>query len=465
VRRRRPPLSVRTRLTLWYTSLLFAILAVVTAFSYSLLARNLAQDLDQALLNVATVVRDAGRAFAGAPEPLLRQTLGADFTNEFLQLREPDGTVRFRSAHLRGDELPLSATARAAAGRGVPTFETVTFRRRQTVRFVTLPDIRDGRLEQFVQVGVSQRRTEQTLAGYLETVVVIVPLGLGLAGVGGAIMARAALRPVDEMARAARRITAEALRERVAVRGTGDELDRLAETLNSMLARLEETFAGMRRFSADAAHELRTPLTALKGELEVALRAERSPAEYRRALWTCLEEVDALIALAEDLLLMARSSAGLDGARTRVPLDTLALDAADAGMKQAAGTGVTVRVEALEPLSVEGDERTLRRAVLNLIDNAVKYTPRGGVVTVTVTGAGSRARLSVGDTGPGIRPEEAERIFLPFVRLDEARVRTTGGAGLGLTIARSIVAAHGGTLTVEPGTGRGATFTIVLPLA
>ena len=141
----------------------------------------------------------------------------------------------------------------------------------------------------------------------------LIPLGVGLAALGGAVIARAALRPVDDITRTARRITAEDLTRRVPRRGTGDELDRLAETLNGMLARLEATFAQMRRFAADAAHELRTPLTALRGGIEVALRAERRPEEYRRVLASSLEEVARLIRLAEDLLLLSRATAGLEG--------------------------------------------------------------------------------------------------------------------------------------------------------
>src|SRR5207247_10709949 len=172
-------------------------------------------------------------------------------------------------------------------------------------------------------------RSHRALARYLETLVILIPLGLGLAASGGALMARKALEPVDRMSRSARRITAEDLSRRLELRGTGDELDRLADTLNEMLGRLEGAFGTMRRFSADAAHELRTPLTALKGGLEVALRAERSPAEYRRVLAGSLEEVERLGRLAEDLLALSRASAVPESRRDRVDLETLALDLLD----------------------------------------------------------------------------------------------------------------------------------------
>jgi heavy metal sensor kinase len=278
-------------------------------------------------------------------------------------------------------------------------------------------------------------------------------------------MARAALRPVDEMSSAARRIDAEALARRIAVRGTGDELDRLAGTLNGMLARLENTFTEMRRFSADAAHELRSPLTALKGTLEVTLRADRSGDEYRTALVSALEEVERLIRLAEDLLLLSRSTAGPESPRARVELEPLVLEVADIGARLAKDRSVVVRVGPVAPLAVLGDVGALRRAVLNLVENGVKYTPPGGRVELSVVAEGAEAVLAVEDTGPGIDAADATRVFEAFVRLDAARARETGGSGLGLAIARSIVVAHRGTITVERALGGGARLTIRLPRA
>jgi signal transduction histidine kinase len=230
-----------------------------------------------------------------------------------------------------------------------------------------------------------------------------------------------------------------------------------------MLARLEAAFAEVRRFSADAAHELRTPLTALKGGLEVALRAGRSPEEYRRVLEGSLEEVERLIRLAEDLLLLSRASSAPEPRREAVDLEPLALEVLDVGARLAAGTGVAVRLKEAAPVTVRGNPTALRRAALNLMDNAVKYTPAGGSVELSVARDGDDAVLAVEDTGPGIAPEDAPRVFEPFVRLDAARARDIGGSGLGLAIARSIVLAHGGRIAVERGAAGGARFTIRLP--
>jgi len=299
----------------------------------------------------------------------------------------------------------------------------------------------------------------------VETLAVLVPLGVVLSAVGGWLLARRALRPVDRMSQSALRISAEDLSRRLERRGAEDEIDRLADTLNAMLARLQAAFGVMQRFTADAAHELRTPLTALRGGIEIALRAERSPDEYRRVLTSSIEEVDQLIRLAEDLLLLSRSTVGLTATRQPVDVEPLCLEALELGVRLAKGKNVTVSMGATAPAVVSGDASALRRALLNLVDNAVKYTPSGGSVTISLEKARDGVALVVEDTGIGIDPADARRIFEPFVRLDEGRSRDTGGSGLGLAIARSVVVAHGGTLEVDSRPGGGSRFTIRLAAA
>ena len=464
--RRWPPLGVRLRLTLWYTAILLGILVVISGLSYSLLRWSLVQDLDTSLRAVGQVIRDTGWSGPGgtSAEALLRDLLGPEFHDKFFQLVDPGGRPGAHSAQLR-DRLPLSPRARQRAAAGDETYETVNLAGGARVRLLTMPVDRGGRLVRLIQVGMPLDRAERALGRYLETLLVLIPLGVGLAAAGGAVVARRALKPVDEMSRTARRITGEELGRRIRVRGTGDELDHLAGTLNAMLARLEEAFTQVRRFAADAAHELRTPLTALKGGIEVALRTERPREEYRRVLVSSLEEVERLVRLAEDLLLLSRFSAGALPARERVELQPLLHDLREVGERLALARGVSVDLAVDAPLAVHGDPAALRRAVLNLVENAIKYTPPGGRVELGLATADRSAAIVVRDTGVGMDPAEAARVFEPFVRLDEARARDTGGAGLGLAIVRSIVLAHGGTLAVESAPGAGSTFTIRLPLA
>jgi heavy metal sensor kinase len=460
--------TVRTRLTVWYTAVLFAILVVMSAASYSLLRWTLIKDLDSSLLTVGDVVGDMGYAqddgLTASAEQTVRQVLGPEVYDKFFRLIDPQGNP-LGGSYPRGDTLPLSAFARANAARGHRTFETVRLAGGERARLLTLPVIQDAQLVELVQVGISLQHAHQTLQRYLETLLVLVPLGLLLAAAGGAFTARAALAPLDAISLTARRITAEDLSRRLATRGTGDELDRLADTLNDMLVRLEAAFAEIRRFTADAAHELRTPLTALKGGLEVALRSRRTADEYGEVLRSSLEDVERLIRLAEDLLLLTRASAGGSLKPARVELEPLVLDVLDIGLRLGHASSVTVGLAGTAGAAVSGDAMALRRALLNLVENAVKYTAAGGRVELSLRTVGSEALVAVRDTGVGILPADVARIFDPFVRLDAARARDTGGAGLGLAIAQSVITAHGGRLEAESVPGEGSVFTIRLPLA
>jgi len=461
------PLSIRARLTIWYAGALLAILAVVSVLSYAVLRWSLLQQVDASLVTVAQIVRETDERGAGGSEVerAIRELLGPGFADQFFQFLDPEGRSRFRSGPPPAAPLPLSREARVNAARGLRTFETLEDPQGGPIRLLTVPVQRSGRSVEIIQVSAPLARTREALARYLTTLLALVPVAVGLAAGGGAVIAGRALRPVREMSRSARQITAEDLGRRLERRGADDEIDHLADTLNTMLGGLEAAFAQARRFSADAAHELRTPLTALKGELEVALRAARSPEEYRRVLHSNLEEVEHLIRLVEDLLLFSRSAAALGPPRERVELEPLVLEVLEAGARRAQGVGVTVRADALEPAVVLGEAGALRRALGNLVDNAVKYTPAGGKVELSLLVAEGQARIVVRDTGIGIDPADAARIFDPFVRLDAARGRDASGAGLGLALVRAIVLAHGGTITVDSTPEAGSRFTVSLPLA
>ena len=458
-------LSVRTRLTLWYGGVLLAIVLVISAVSYFLLRRTLVGGADVELLMVGQIVRDAGIGEARRSETEIREILGTRFLDVFYRVVGPDGRTQAQSGPLRLRHLPLSAEARERSLSGDPTFETVVLSRGERVRLLTIPLTKPPTPEQFIQVGATYDDIDRALSGYLEALAVMVPVGLALALVGGAWLARSALRPVRAMSRTARRISAQDLTRRLPLRGTSDELDHLAETLNAMFGRLDIAFTHVRRFAVDAAHELRTPLTVLKGGIEVALRADRSAPEYRDVLHSSLEEVEQLIALAENLLLLSRLRMENALPRGTVELEPLLIDVVDTGARLADGRGVIVRLGPVEPLVARGDQLTLRRAIVNLVENAIKFTGAGGTVELSLERDGRHAVVAVRDTGVGMNPEDAERIFEPFVRLDGARTTDHGGAGLGLSIVHSIVVAHDGRLSVQTAPGIGSTFTMRLPLA
>ena len=264
----------------------------------------------------------------------------------------------------------------------------------------------------------------------------------------------------------ARQISGEQLDRRVEVANRDDELGQLAATVNDMLERLERSFEEMRRFTADAAHELRTPLAVIRNESEVALRQPRSGEEYGRALENVLEETIRLSRMADELLFLCRQDAGLNPpASEPVELGRLLEDVVGNMRLVAQETGVTLTLEAGVGCTVFGDGRQFRRVFYNVIDNALKYTPVGGQVRVACRQDGDFVIVTIADTGVGIPEDHLPRIFDRFYRVDSARTGGEGGAGLGLSICRSILRVIGGTITVTSGEGRGSEFLVRLPNA
>ncbi len=480
------PLSIRGRLTLWYTGILAATLILLGGVAYGLLMRGLWQDVDASLEGVAKAVVQAVGQPAAEPIPaemdeVLRRFFGPNLADKFYQFLDPRGHLDPRWPRFHSETFHVSPNVLHNAEQGDATFETIPGQGRYPVRIITAPVMLRGRLVNLLQVGLSLEGLYRARQRFLYTLAALLPLALLFAGTGGSLLARRALRPVDRMTRAARRIEAEHLAQRLEGANVDDELGRLARTLNEMLGRLEVAFAQVRRFSADASHELRTPLTVLKGEIEVALRTPREPAEYQRVLASLLEEVEHMSRLVDDLLLLSRADAGaMKWEKSPVELDRLVEEVAKQGDILARERRVQVGIQSVEPLIAQGDGQRLKQLLLNLVDNAIKYTPPGGQVRLAVravkpnpdrgedTAAADAdaewAELMVRDTGIGIPPEVLPRIFERFYRADEAHSRETSGAGLGLCIARTIAEAHGGRIAVQSTPGAGSTFTVTLPL-
>jgi len=461
--------SIRARLTLWYTSLLTATFILLGGVGYGLLGYSLSKETDAALRGVAQALaeREGGGVGGFVPpdiDDVFRRFFGFSPMDRYFERLDPFGRLDPRQPPFGPGKLPLSPQARKNASEGLPTFETMEGLGPYPVRVLTWPVIKAGRVISLVQVGMSRENVYATQRRFLLALAAVLPIALLLAGGGGWMLARRALRPVDRMTETARRISAEHLTGRVVETGAGDELDRLGQTLNAMLGRLDAAFQEMRQFTADASHELQTPLTILKGEMEVALRSPRSPEEYQRILKSALEEIDRIARLVDGLLLLARADAGVLRMDRR-PADLAQLVEEVYGQTRilAEARSVNLRLGPVEPISVPGDYAHLRRLLLNLVDNAVKYTLPDGRVTISLQPSGGWASIRVEDTGMGIPPEDQARIFQRFYRSAEARSRGEGGAGLGLCIARSIAEAHGGRIEVESATGRGSTFTVLLP--
>jgi heavy metal sensor kinase len=352
------------------------------------------------------------------------------------------------------------------AAHGQATLETVPIHppSDKPVRLLTFPVVTNGSTVGIVQVAMSLENVNATREGFLLILLILTPVALAGSALGGWFLARRALAPVDAIVDAARRIEAEDLSKRVPALRADDELGRLSAVLNDMLARLERSFGAVRRFSADAAHELRTPLTILKGEIEVALRSSPAPDEMRQTLASCLEEVNRLHSVVEDLLLMARMEGNaLSAPPGPINLAEVLHDAAPALTELAARAGNSFTISAAPPLWVEGFDALLFRLVFNLAENAIKYTPSGGRIDVRLEPQDSSAVLTVEDNGPGIEPEAQKHIFDRFYRSDPSREGS--GTGLGLALVRAIVQLHQGQIQLSSELNKGSCFRVILPLA
>jgi heavy metal sensor kinase len=280
----------------------------------------------------------------------------------------------------------------------------------------------------------------------------------------GLLLARKSLAPVVAMSRQAERISAKNLHERLTVKNADDELGQLARVFNELLSRLDRSFESMRTFMADASHELRTPLSIIRGEADVALSQDRDTAEYKEALAIIQDEAQRLSRLVDDMLALARADAGQSPLQIEeFYLNDLIEECCRAAQVLAIQKGVSLALQPTSDISFRGDEDLLRRMVMNLLDNAIKYTPAGGAVSVTLIEETGSVSIIVSDTGVGIPAESASHIFERFYRTNKARSRADGGSGLGLSIAKWVAEAHRGTISFASQPGQGSTFTVIIP--
>ena len=329
----------------------------------------------------------------------------------------------------------------------------------------TLVTVRDRTY--LVELGYSEADNDRVLRGLLVTLFIGLPVVIGVAVVGGYILLQRAFLPVREMIEKANEISDSVIHSRLPVRHTGDDLEQLSITLNKMIHRLEKSFENSRRFTSDASHELRTPLTIIRGELEQLLLNNDSASErIKQGISSLLEETDRLIGIVKGLLALSRLDAGeAQRENTRFDLGELAEATTEQMSLLAVEKGVGLLCKRNPRVEVRGDRSRLKQVIVNLLDNAIKYTPRDGKIELDVRAAKGHAYLEVSDTGIGVPAEDLRRIFDRFYRVDQVRSRGIHGAGLGLSIVWSICSAHGGTVSAENLDSGGCRFTAKLPLA
>ncbi|MBS1251952.1 MAG: Alkaline phosphatase synthesis sensor protein PhoR [Anaerolineales bacterium] len=451
-----------------------------TALYYSLfftLNAEVNQTVEQAVETVTASARPALMPQIGLVVGFLEFDVFAS-PPIYVQAVDREGTVRRTSSNLGGETLPHlpDAVAEALDGKTV-------WRDHHTpeahLRILTTPLVLGGETIGVLQVGVSLNNVDRALRQLLTILGAGGVVAIVLSAALGFFLADRALSPIDRITQTALEITrTDDLSRRIQQIGPQDEVGRLATTFNEMLERIDRLFRTQKRFIGDVSHELRTPLTVIRGNLDVLRRVDvpvRQPATdviqkddqrqqvLQESLAAIEGEAERMARLINDLLLLAQADAGVQLHREPVEIDNLLIDVCRQG--QAIAKGIDLQLTVEDRGVVSGDPDRLRQLLLNLVDNAIKYTPEGGQVTLGLARGDGWVRIDVADTGVGIPPAELPHIFDRFYRIDKARSRQGGGTGLGLSIARWIADAHGGHIDVESEVGEGTTFTVWLPEA
>ena len=454
--------SVRLRLTVWYVLLLGLTLVLFSFYLHLRLERSLAVQLDEALQVAASqalglVSADSGHLTFGttdAAQTVLRRLTQAGFAG---RLTAPDGTVWDGF----GDAQSVPVGPPPVLG-----WSSVEVKDTEWRVYSQPLDASEGRPGGWLQVARSLAPIEQTSESLFVQIVLSLPLVVVLAAVVGYFLAGRALRPIDRITRTAQALSAQDLTQRIGYEGPDDEVGRLARTFDQMLDRLQAAFERERRLTADASHELRTPLTVLKGRIDVTMSRARTVQEYTNTLHEVGREADRLIRLTNDLLFLTRLGQRSPSMQPQpVELSDLLSAIVDQVRPLAEAKALGLVEEVAPGLRLTGDPDHLIRLFLNILDNALKYTPAGGRVTVRAVAESTTVCVTVRDTGPGIPPQHLPHLFERFYRVEADRSRETGGTGLGLAVAAEIARGHGGTLEVQSAVGQGTTCLIRLPRA
>ena len=470
--RRRGIESVRARLTLYYVSSLAAVLIVVGGLIYVLLARALYSRIDDNLDALVQTARtslhndlaegqdldDAARSTAAELASRLQMLAIYDAAGNLLAEQERDDDLAIVLPPLEeipGDDVLFLTVAEA---------DDEDDRHRLAVRRLT---IAPSGTRYIAVAGSSLEPTDEELGALREVLLYVVPIALGLAGLGGWFLAHRSLSPVVAMAERARRIGVEDLSARLPVANPADELGRLAETFNELLGRLEASLTLQRQFMADASHELRTPVTTARTAASVALQqAHRDERDYRETLAIIERQTVRLSRIVEDMFTLARADAGnYPVRRDAMYLDEVVDDIVSAGRVVATTRGVEIDFQGIASAAFMGDEELIRRLVGNLLDNAIRYSPSGARINVELRAENGGHVVTISDAGPGISAEHQAHIFERFYRADVARTRrgSDGGAGLGLALARWVARVHGGDVRLVRSSPGGSTFAAFLP--
>ncbi len=459
--------SLPFRLVAWYSLWLGIVFAITSSLVYFGLRHYLERNLAAAQTQRARRIAALASRVDATNDHRLTEEIATRFAPEasarFIRIVRPDGTIIYQSGapHDLGFD-PTEVSPHASK----PGVRRERLPSGPELVLATVAAGPANAPQMLIETGESLAPALNELRRLLALLALSFVVVAGVALAGGYLLVRRALRSVEEITRSAERITSSNLSERLPVTSTGDELERLSTGLNHMITRLDEAFQYSRRFVADASHELRTPLTVVKGELEEIAQHERLTEDIRERLGSVLEEVERLARIVEGLFALSRLDAGeAQREYVRFDLATLAANTVAQMNLLAEDKGISLQCAESAEVNVEGDRARLKQIVVNLLDNSIKYTPEGGTITLRVSAQAGEALLEVTDTGIGIPAEALPHVFERFFRVDKARSREFGGAGLGLSIVKSICTAHGGRVDLESAPGRGSRVRVYFPLA
>lgn len=510
-------ISLRTRLTIWYGAIVFLTLIGFGYWIYSEVRSDLQQNLDASLYDYAGILKSyVSKQLPVANEPnyqakshaglekmraaryedsLLMAAFIRDLNkqapyhpqNFYVQIATFDGSVIWRSLNLKGKSLPQPASYSQLARINRDSLRGVEYRTyKYTPKVLAHPFMTgkagdsifaavqfDGQPVRLFAIrtpnativaGFPLTETNRTLSAIMRAMAFSIPLILFISGLGGYLIAKYSLKPLDEINKTALAITANRLSARIPQSGADDELNRLSITLNKMIERLERSFEQVKRFTSDASHELRTPLTILRGELEVALREEHTEEDYQVILLSALEEVNRLTNVVEMLLELSRADTGQLVLKLRNDnLSKLLMDICEDAEILAEMRNIKVVTKVQQDIFLPFDSPRLHQALINLVDNAIKYNVENGELRIELKTEGDSAVITIADTGHGMTEDSVKHIFERFYRVHTNKTKGIQGNGLGLSIVKWIVDSHRGMISVESKLGEGTAFTIKLP--
>ena len=477
--------TIRGKITILYVLIFGLTLAACSVILYTTFARKLRVDFDESLITIASSMAESVHEDGIVPQEIF-QDVADDYLSFgygdklYIEILNKDESIALKSPQLGEATLPLGSEMLAKGFLGKSIFATIKLQlpspsnRHITARLLLHPSVANTAPQYVFAIAMPTRKMEHVLFRLRLIIFTLVPFAMVVAAIGGWFLSNRAFKPINQVISTTRAITAERLHERLTVGSVDDEINRLSTTLNEMIGRLEQSFLAQKQFTADASHELRTPLTILAGEIEVALQRCRSVEEYQQTLQSNLEEIRRLQKIVNALLLLSQIDSGkMTIDRNPIRIDELLISAIQKINQSAKSQRVSIDLQLDDSggddprdIMVMADSASLQNVFLNLLDNAVRFSRAGNQVSCALKAINRQVEITIKDHGEGISPEHMEHVFDRFYRVNHSFGNTRkSGAGLGLAIAKAVIEAHGGTISLQSSPGQGTTVRVILPIA